>query len=100
MQKPVEAPRATPFRPQPADLGETGIDFGQLVDLALKTMRYSGRLSSGELANRMGLPFVILEPLFSFLKREKLMEVVGAGSISEQLHQYALSDKGYEKATE
>ncbi len=100
MEKPESAARATPFRPQPTSLAETGIDFGQMIDLALKTMRFGGRLSGGELANRMGLPFVILEPLFSFLKREKLMEVVGAGSISEQLHEYALSDKGYEKATE
>ena len=86
--------------PQPQSIEATGIDFGQLIDLSLKTMRYGGRLSGGEIAARMGLPFLVAEPLLAFMKREKMLEIVGAHSVSEQNYEYVLSDKGYEKATE
>ena len=99
LQKPEPARLGT-FRPQPNSIAETGIGFGQLIDLSLKTMRLGGRLSGGEIANRMGLSYRTIEPLLTFLKREKLMETVGSPGIVEQQYEYALADKGYEKATE
>jgi predicted ATPase with chaperone activity len=89
-----------PFRPQPKSIEDTGIDTTQCVDLILKTLRYGGRLSGGEIANRLRLPYKVIEGGISFLKREKLIEVVGANGVVEQQYEYALSDKGYEKATE
>lgn len=91
---------SVPFRPQPRTIEETGIDAAQCVDLILKTLRYGGRLSGGEIANRLKLPYKVLEGGIGFLKREKLIEVVGANGVVEQQYEYALSDKGYEKATE
>ncbi len=88
------------FRPQPKTIEETGIDFAQHVDLCLKTLRYGGRLSGGELANRLKLSYQVAEGTIAFLKREKLIEVVGAQGLVEQQYEYTLSDKGYEKATE
>ncbi|HEY7467725.1 MAG TPA: ATP-binding protein [Dehalococcoidia bacterium] len=88
------------FRPQPKTVEETGIDFAQIVDLCLKTLRYGGRLSGGEVANRLRLPYQVVEGAIAFLKREKLIEVVGAQGLVEQQYEYTLSDKGYEKATE
>jgi predicted ATPase with chaperone activity len=89
-----------PFRPQPKTIEETGLDTSQCLDLILKTLRYGGRLSGGEIANRMKLPYKVAEGGIHFLKREKLIEVVGANGVVEQQYEYALSDKGYEKATE
>ncbi|HWC30894.1 MAG TPA: ATP-binding protein [Dehalococcoidia bacterium] len=66
----------------------------------MKTLRYGGRLSGGELANRLRIPYQVAEGSIAFLKREKLVEVVGANGLVEQQYEYALSDKGYEKATE
>jgi predicted ATPase with chaperone activity len=91
---------AIPFRPQPKTIEETGIDTAQCVDLILKTLRYGGRLSGGEIANRLKLPYKVIEGGINFLKREKLIEVVGANGVVEQQYEYALSDKGYEKASE
>jgi predicted ATPase with chaperone activity len=93
-------PESTLFRPQPNSVEETGIDFSQHVDLCLKTLRYGGRLSGREIAGRMHLPYQVLSDVLAFLKREKLIEVVGAQGIIEQQYEYMLSDKGYEKATE
>ena len=89
-----------PFRPQPRKIDETGIDSAQCLDLILKTLRYGGRLSGGEITNRLKLAYSVIEGAIAFLKREKLIEVVGANGVVEQQHEYALSDKGYEKATE
>jgi predicted ATPase with chaperone activity len=103
LERPAEqfAPRnEVLFRPQPRTIEETGIDFGQLTELCLKTMRYGGRLSGGEVANRMRLSYKVVEVVLAFLKREKLVEVVGAQGLTEQQYEYTLTDKGYEKATE
>jgi predicted ATPase with chaperone activity len=96
--EPVRA--SIPFRPQPRTLEETGIDAAQCIDLILKTLRYGGRLSGGEIADRLKLAYKVIEGGIGFLKREKLIETVGANGVVEQQYEYALSDKGYEKATE
>ena len=97
-EQPVREPQ--PFRPQAKTIEETGLDAAQCIDLILKTLRYGGRLSGGEIANRLKLSYKVLEGGIGFLKREKLIEVVGANGVTEQQYEYALSDKGYEKATE
>jgi predicted ATPase with chaperone activity len=38
--------------------------------------------------------------VFTFLKREQLAEVVGSSGMGEQLYQYSLTTKGFEKADE
>jgi predicted ATPase with chaperone activity len=96
--KPVR--ESIPFRPQPKTVEETGLDTSQCIDLILKTLRYGGRLSGGEIANRLKFPYKVIEGGIAFLKREKLIELVGANGVVEQQYEYTLSDKGYEKATE
>ena len=104
LEKPQDSEKpareSIPFRPQPKTIEETGIDAAQCIDLILKTLRYGGRLPGGEIADRMKLPYKVIEGGIGFLKREKLIEVVGANGVVEQQYEYALSDKGYEKATE
>ena len=89
-----------PFRPQPNSVEETGIGFGQLLDLCIKTIYYGGRPSAREISEQMALPFNVIEPILAFLKREKFIEVVGSIGIGEQQYQYALTEKGNEKAAE
>ena len=89
-----------PFRPQPNTVEETGLSFGQILDLCCKTIYYAGRPSAREIGESMSLAFSIVEPMLAFLKREKLIEVVGSAGIGEQQYQYALTDKGNERAVE
>jgi hypothetical protein len=96
---PGAEPRA-PFRPQPNTIEETGVSFGQLLDLCIKTIYYAGRPSARQIVEQMALPFTVIEALLGFLKREKFVEVVGSNGVGEQQYQYALSDKGTEKAVE
>jgi hypothetical protein len=90
----------TPFQPQPNSVEETGIDFGQLLDLCVKTVYYGGRPSARQISNRMALPFPVVESLLTFLKREQFLEVVGTSGLGEQQYQYALTSRGQEKAIE
>ena len=100
--KPAEpaAEAELPFLPQPETVEETGIDFGQLVELCVKTIYYGGRPSARAIAARMAIPFIVLEAVLAFLKREQFIEVVGSGGLSEQQYQYALTSKGADKAAE
>jgi len=94
------ASESIPFRPQPKTVEESGLDTSQCIDLILKTLRFGGRLSGGEIANRMKFPYRVIEGGIAFLKREQLIEVAGANGVVEQQYEYTLSDKGYVKASE
>jgi hypothetical protein len=89
-----------PFRPQPNSVEETGIGFGQLLDLAIKAIYYRGRPSAREVAEAMALPFNVVDATLTFLKREQFIEVVGSSGVGEREYQYALSEKGTERAIE
>jgi hypothetical protein len=89
-----------PFRPQPNTIEDTGISFGQLLDLCVKQIYYAGRPSARDITEAMALPFNVIESLLAFLKREQLIEVVGSVGIGEQQYQYALSERGNERAIE
>ena len=91
---------ATPFVPQPTSLDETGLELSLLVDLALKTIYFSGRPSGRQLAEQLALSFSVVEELLAFLRQEQAIEVVGSSGVGEQAYQYALTGRGTEKTEE
>ncbi len=95
-----EDPRQAPFVSQPQTIEETGLDFGLLLDLCIKTMYYTGRPRARAISSQLGLTFHIAQEVLTFLKREQLCEVVGSAGLGEQNYQYTLTGKGAEKAEE
>ena len=95
-----EDPRQAPSVPQPQTIEETGLDFGLLLDLCIKTMYYVGRPRARVISSQLGLTFHIVQEILTFLKREQLCEVVGSAGLGEQNYQYTLTAKGAEKAEE
>src|SRR3990170_6412102 len=89
-----------PFIPQPRKVEETGLDFGLLLDLCIKTIYYAGRPNGRQIASQMALSFNAVEELLNFLKREQYCEVTGSTGLGEQNYSYALTSKGAEKAEE
>jgi hypothetical protein len=89
-----------PFEPQPNMVEETGVDFGQLLDLVIKTIYFGGRPSARTLCARTALPFSVIETVLTFLKREQFIEVVGSSGLGEQQYEYALTSRGNDKAIE
>jgi hypothetical protein len=90
-QKPSLAPAA------PASLEETGLDSGQVEQLLVKTL-HDGELSGLAIADRMRLPYAILEPLIERLRAERLIEVRGAAATGSSSYRYALTDGGRARA--
>src|SRR4051812_44853665 len=95
------APNQSTFRSQPTTMEETGIGFGQILDLCLKAIHHGGRPSARDICERIALPFTgVVENALTFLKREKHVELAGAGGISEQQYQYMLTETGARRAAD
>ena len=88
------------FVPQPRNIEETGLELSLLVDLALKSIHFSGRPTGRQLSEHLALAFPVIEELVAFLRQEQALEVVGTAGIGEQAYQYALTKRGTEKAEE
>ena len=85
------------FVPQPRSIEETGLELSLLVDLALKSVHFSGRPSGRQLSEHLALAFPVIEELVAFLRQEQALEVVGSSGVGEQGYQYALTKRGTEK---
>ncbi|HMJ85350.1 MAG TPA: hypothetical protein VK504_19340 [Vicinamibacterales bacterium] len=83
--------------PEPRSLQETGIGGDQIEQVLVKTL-YSGEATGLEIADKMCLPFPILEPLIERLRNERLIEVKGSGGSGASSYRYALTDSGRDRA--
>ena len=81
----------------PATLEDTGLSADQLSQLMLKSM-FGGEVTGLALADRMKLPYAILEPLVERARVERLMEVRGASGTGTAGYRYMLTDLGRERA--
>ena len=87
--------------PAMRSVDDTGLNFGSLSDLAIKTIYFAGVLSGAQLAERMCLPYTgVVNRIIEFMKREKWIEVRGSTTISEAAYEYIMSGKGSAKAQE
>src|SRR5439155_1280166 len=90
----VTAAAAVP--PIPQSLHDTGLTAEQDEQLLMKTL-YVGEASGLATADKIRLPFTILEPLIERLRSERLMEVRGAHGSGAASYRYALTDLGRER---
>src|SRR5262245_18507767 len=89
--KPSRAPRA------PQTIEQTGIRPDQLSHLVVKTL-YTGQLTGVEIAERMRLPYSMLEPLIEALREQHVVEVRGTTGSGSAGYRYALTDLGRDRA--
>jgi hypothetical protein len=83
--------------PVPASLEETGLEAGRVEQLLIKTL-YGGEATGTVLADRICLPYRILEPLIERVRAERLVEVRGSAGSGSSSYRYALTDAGRERA--
>jgi len=93
-QQPSEWPR------EPQTVAETGLDFGLLLDLTLKSIYSAGRPSARLIGERMGLSFAVVNELLQFLRKQEYVEIVGSTGAGELDYQFAPTSKGLEKTRE
>jgi len=94
----VEAPRAA-APPVPATLEDTGLGADLIEQLIVKTL-YGGEATGLALAERLRLPFAILEPIIERIRFERLIEVRGATGTSAAGYRYAMTDLGRSRAVQ
>lgn len=78
------------------DLKETGLPRGAVEDMVMKWLLNQGELTGREMAQLVGLPFNVLEPLLQDLKNRLLLVYKQAVQMNDFL--YVLTDEGREKA--
>jgi hypothetical protein len=88
--------RRAPVPEAPGTFEETGLTFEQLRQLFVKTL-YTGEITGLALAERMRLPFVLLEKIVEHVRLEKLVEVRGSSGGGSAGYKYALTDLGRER---
>ena len=94
---PNNATPAISAPPVPTRLEDTGLSADQVFQLILKTL-FGGEASGLILADRMRLPFQVLEPLIERSRAEQLIEVRGATGTGAASYRYALTDLGRTRA--
>jgi DNA-binding PadR family transcriptional regulator len=85
--------------PLPRTVADTGLSVDQIEQLMTKTL-HTGELTGVTLAERVALPYSLLEPLIERLRAERLVEVRGATGSGTAGYRYALTDLGRERATQ
>jgi hypothetical protein len=77
---------------QPKTLAETGLSEPFLFELVLRTIYNRGRLTGGDLAAELRLPFGVLAPLLPVIRRQGLIDIVGqkGGTGGDANYEYEL----------
>jgi hypothetical protein len=93
----AEAPlRHAPVPKAPVSIEDTGLPYEQLKQLIVKAL-YAGELSGLALADKLCLPYMLLESIVEHLRAEKLVEVRGAHGSGTAGYRYALTELGRER---
>jgi hypothetical protein len=97
----TEAPPAAVAQPKPlgppATIAESGLNPETLAQLLLKTL-IGGEASGSGLADRLKLPYSLLEALVQHARVEKLVEVRGTSGVGTAGYRYMLTDLGRDRA--
>src|SRR5688572_33511913 len=84
-----------PERPQTFE--DTGLGADTISSIIVKTL-HSGEASGMDLADRIRLPYGILEPLLEHLRVEMLVQVKSAAGTGTAGYRYTLTDAGRNRA--
>lgn len=91
-----QAYRVDPLMPPAVDSVEkSGLDFGFLADLTLKTVFADTNCSTERVADKLKLPMAVVEPILQHLYREKLIDI--RGSVGFENNRYSLLDRGWDR---
>jgi len=91
----VVNPAAMPAAP--VTIEDIGLPVDRIHQLLIKTM-YGAEATGLVLAERMRLPFPMLEPLIEHARAERLIEVRGSTGSGSAAYRYTLTDLGRERA--
>lgn len=86
---------------RPVTVEETGLSLAYIADLVLRALYVIGELTGQGLSDQLHLAHEgVLDKAISYLRREQLIEVKGAGGMGERSYRYQVTQKGIERAKE
>jgi predicted ATPase with chaperone activity len=88
---------AAPELPAPQTLHEAGLSHDLVIQIILKTLHFSGELTGTEIAKRVGLPFLAIEPVLGVIKQQHQCELSG-GVLGGPSFRYRITDTGRTRA--
>jgi hypothetical protein len=97
-EAPHTAAQPTP-PPPPATIAESGLNPEVLAQLLLKTL-LGGEASGSALAERLRVPYSLLDTLIQHARIEKLIEVRGTSGVGTAGYRYILTDLGRDRANQ
>ncbi len=92
----LEMQATAPAPPVPRTVDETGLSAEFIEHLLIKTL-YGGEATGHVVADRLRLPYNILEPLIEHVRAERQIEVRGATGSGSASYRYALTDLGRDR---
>jgi hypothetical protein len=92
-----DGPHVAEAPPLPQTLEQTGLPIDQIEQLLVKTL-FAGELTGLVLADRVRLPYAMLEPLIERVRAERQVEVKGTSGSGTAGYRYALTDLGRDRA--
>ncbi len=81
----------------PATIAQTGLHPDSLSQLLLKTL-LNGEATGSNLADRLRLPYSVLDSMIQHARIEKLLEVRGMTGVGNAGYRYVLTDLGRDRA--
>jgi hypothetical protein len=94
---PADVLNPAPVPAAPATIEDTGLPVDRIHQLLIKTL-YGAEATGLVIAERMRLPFTMLEPLIEHARAEQLIEVKGSAGSGAASYRYTLTDLGRERA--
>ena len=94
---PFDVPNAAAAPIAPTTMREVGLSPDAIERLLIKTLD-AGEATGLIVADRMRLPYVLLEPLVEHARAERLVEVRGSTGSGSAGYRYALTDLGRDRA--
>jgi predicted ATPase with chaperone activity len=83
---------------EPMSVAELGLDGGMVRDLTLKFLYYRGRMTRTELADELKVSGPVMEEILQSLTHDSLLMVMGSEGTSSAAYQYAITQKGVDRA--
>jgi predicted ATPase with chaperone activity len=87
-----------PHPAAPHTLEESGLSKDLLLQLTLKTLHFAGELPGTTLAQRLGVPFSVIEPALDLIKAQHHCEIVGGALLGGASFRYRITDAGRSRA--
>jgi len=83
---------------EPTTVASLGLDRGVLLDLALKTLFYRGRMTRSELSEELKLSGAVMQEVMQAMSQDGLATVLGSEGTGPAGYMYALTQKGLDRS--